>query len=150
MKRLALVIAGYFVAVIAGLLSIVAIYAALSWLPVAPDYFDTMAISAIMAFTVPSIGLFVLIMTFVLTFVQVLIMTMLSELFALRNLWMHALFGAIAATSGFIMVSLTLIAGVSDSDMVDIAIVAVSGLVAGLVYWLIAGREAGFSQQSGL
>lgn len=146
MKRLALATAGYVVAVVAGLLAVVALYAALSSLPNAPDYFDAMAITPIVAIAVPAIGVFVLLLTFVLTFAQAVIATLLSEFFALRSLWVHAVFGAMAAASGFVMVSPTLIDGTSGSDMADIAIVAASGLVAGLVYWLIAGRDAGFAR----
>jgi len=145
-KRLALVIAGYVVAVFAGLFSVVAIYAALSSLPNAPSYFDAMAITPIIAIAVPAIGLFVLMLTFVLTVVQVMVTTLLSEIFALRRPWMHALFGAIAAASGFIMVSPTLLDGTGASDMADIGIVAASGVIGGLVYWLIAGRDAGFGR----
>jgi hypothetical protein len=146
-KRLALATAGYVVAVVAGLLAVVAIYALLSSLPGAPAYFDAMAVSPVVAIAVPVVGLFVLLLTFVLTFVQVLITALLSEFFALRSLWMHALFGALAAATGFMMFAPTLIDGTDPSDMADIGIVAASGLVAGLVYWLIAGRDAGFSRR---
>ena len=96
--------------------------------------------------TIIAIGLFVLMLTFVLTMVPVLVTTLLSEIFALRRPWMHALFGAFAAASGFIMVSPTLLDGTGASDMADIGIVAASGVIGGLVYWLIAGRDAGFGR----
>ena len=49
LKRILMMLAGYLVSVLIGLIAVVAIYAALSSLPNAPDYFDVMGVSPIAA-----------------------------------------------------------------------------------------------------
>lgn len=145
LKRLALMFAAYIVAVPAGLVTLVAMYSALSSLPGAPDYFAALAVSPIVMIAVPPVGLLVLGLTYILTAPQTLVAALFSEFFQLRNVLVHALFGGVAAVSGFVVASPTLVLDISPTDWADIGIVGVSGLVAGVVYWLIAGRRAGFT-----
>ncbi|SFP56986.1 hypothetical protein SAMN03159463_04476 [Mesorhizobium sp. NFR06] len=52
------------------------------------------------------------------------------------------LFGAAAAAAGFMLI---LPDAADDPERWgDMGIIAGAGLVAGLIYWLIAGRDAGF------
>lgn len=53
-------------------------------------------------------------------------------------------FGAAAAAAGFVLIWPSAPEDLSPERWADIGITAAAGLVAGLVYWLIAGREAGF------
>ncbi|AZO08075.1 MULTISPECIES: hypothetical protein [unclassified Mesorhizobium] len=142
LKRILMALAGYLVAVLAGLIAIVAIYAVLSALPNAPAYFDLMGVTPIMVLVVPPLGIFVYFLTIVVTGAQTLVFALIAEFFSLRNFWLHMLFGAAAAAAGFLM----LWPGAPDEPerWADIGIIAAAGLVAGLVYWLIAGRDAGF------
>ena len=144
-KRLALVLAGYLVAVAAGLAVLLAIYLLLSSIPGAPDYFSALALSPIVMLAVPPLGLFVLWLSYILTAPQAAITALLSEFFELRSVFVHAPFGMIAAVSGFVFASPTLAVSISLTDWADIGIVAFSGAAAGMVYWAIAGRNAGFS-----
>lgn len=144
LKRLALVAAGYLVAVVCGLAVLLAVYLLLSSLPGAPDYFSALALSPIVMFAVPPLGLLVLWLSYILTAPQVAVTALVSEFFELRGVFAHALFGMIAAVSGFVFASPTLADSVSMTDWADIGIVAFSGLAAGMVYWAIAGRNAGF------
>ncbi|PDQ20804.1 hypothetical protein CN311_12420 [Mesorhizobium sanjuanii] len=144
LKRVLMMLAGYFVAVLVGLIAVVAIYAALSSLPNAPDYFAFMGVTPIMALVVPPLGMFVYFLTIMLTGLQTLIFTLIAEFFSLRNFWLHMVFGAAAAVGGFALVWPSAPADMSPERWADIGIIAAAGLVAGLIYWLIAGREAGF------
>lgn len=142
LKRILMMLAGYLVSVLVGLIAVVAIYAALSSLPNAPAYFDVMGVSPIAVLVVPPLGMFVYFLTIILTGLQTLIFALVAEFFALRNFLVHMLFGAAAAAAGFF-----LIWPGAEEDVerwADISIIAGAGLVAGLVYWLIAGRDAGF------
>ena len=142
LKRILMMLAGYLVAVLVGLVAVVAIYAALSSLPNAPAYFDVMGVSPIAVLVVPPLGMFVYFLTIVVTGLQTLIFALIAEFFALRNFLVHMLFGAAAAAGGFFLIW----PGAEENAerWADIGIIAAAGLVAGLVYWLIAGRDAGF------
>jgi hypothetical protein len=143
LKRLVLVLIAYFLSVLFGLIAVVVFYSMLSSLPNAPDYFSAMEFSPVVVLVVPAVGLFVYWIALILTVVQTLLVAIVSEFFELRNIFVHALFGMVVAASGFILASPTVIDGIEGSDWADIGIIAASGVVAGLFYWLIAGRDAG-------
>lgn len=125
-----------------GLIAVVAIYAALSALPGAPGYFDVMGVTPIAALVVPPLGMFIYFLTIVLTGLQTLVFALIAEFFSLRNFLLHMLFSAAALAAGF---ALIWPAAPEDPERwPDIGIIAAAGLIAGLVYWLIAGRDAGF------
>jgi hypothetical protein len=142
LKRILMVLAGYLVAVLVGLIAIVVLYIVLSSLPGAPGYFDLMQFTPIAVLVVPPLGMFVYFLTIIVTGLQALVFALIAEFFSLRSFWLHMLFGAIAAVAGFKLFW----SGALDSSehWPDTAIIAAAGLVAGLIYWLIAGREAGF------
>lgn len=144
LKRVLMMLAGYFVAVLVGLIAVVAIYAALSSLPNAPEYFGFMGVTPIAALVVPPLGMFVYFLTIILTGLQTLIFALIAEFFSLRNFWLHMVFGAAAAIGGFARVWPSAPEDMGPERWADITIIAAAGLVAGLIYWLIAGREAGF------
>ncbi|TPK56931.1 MULTISPECIES: hypothetical protein [unclassified Mesorhizobium] len=144
LKRILMVLAGYLVAVLVGLIAVVAIYAVLSSLPNAPRYFDLMGVSPIAALVVPPLGMFIYFLTIVLTGVQTLVFALIAECFSLRGFWLHMLFGGAAAVGGFALIWPSALEDMASERWADIGIIAAAGLVAGLVYWLIAGRDAGF------
>jgi hypothetical protein len=144
LKRLLLAICGYLVALIVGLVAAAMIYGLASTIPGAPDYFAVMALGAFFMLMAPPIGIFVLAVAVAATVTQTLLTTLVSELFALRAVWVHMLFGAIVSVSGFMMIMPTVEDMTTRSLSAEAAIFAASGLVGGLVYWLIAGRNAGF------
>ncbi|MER9950441.1 hypothetical protein [Mesorhizobium sp. M0047] len=144
MKRILMMLAGYLVAVLVGLISIAAIYAVLSSLPNSPNYFDVMGVSPIAVLVVPPLGMFVYFLTIVVTALQTLIFALIAEFFSLRNVLLHMVFGAGAAVAGFALIWPSVPEDMDPQRWVDIGIIAAAGLVAGLLYWLIAGRDAGF------
>ncbi|WP_170136862.1 hypothetical protein [Mesorhizobium loti] len=144
LKRVLMMLAGYFVSVLVGLIAIAVIYAALSSLPNAPDYFDVMGVSPIAVLVVPPLGMFVYFLTIVVTALQTLIFALIAEFFSLRNFLLHMVFGAAAAVGGFALIWPSAPEDMDPERWADIGIIAAAGLVAGLLYWLIAGRDAGF------
>ncbi|TRC99712.1 hypothetical protein FJV76_08780 [Mesorhizobium sp. WSM4303] len=142
LRRILMMLAGFFVSVLIGLIAVVLIYCALSALPNAPDYFGTMKFTPLVVLLWPPLGMFIYFLTIILTGLQTLVFALIAEFFALRNFLVHMLFGAAAAAAGFF-----LIWPGAEEDVerwADIGIIAGAGLIAGLVYWLIAGRDAGF------
>ena len=91
MKRILMMLAGYLVALLVGLVAVVAIYAALSSLPNAPAYFDVMSVSPIAVLVVPPLGMFIYFLTIVVTGLQTLIFALIAESFSLRNVLLHML-----------------------------------------------------------
>ncbi|TGP26707.1 MULTISPECIES: hypothetical protein [unclassified Mesorhizobium] len=142
LKRILMVLAGYLVAVLVGLIALVVIYVALSALPNAPTYFDLMQFTPVAVLVVPPLGMFVYFLTIVVTSIQTLVFALIAEFFSLRSFWLHMLFGGAAAAAGFML--LWPDAPDDPERWADLSIIAAAGLVAGFVYWLIAGRDAGF------
>lgn len=142
LKRILMMLAGYLVAVLVGLIALVVIYMVLSSLPSAPGYFELMQFTPVAVLVVPPLGMFVYFLTIVVTGMQTLVFALIAEFFSLRSFWLHMLFGCAAAAAGFVL--LWPDAPDDPERWADIGIIAGAGLVAGLVYWLIAGRDAGF------
>ena len=114
----------------------------MSSLPNAPGYFELMEFTPVAVLVVPPLGMFVYFLTIVLTGMQTLVLALIAEFFSLRSFWLHMLFGAAAAAAGFMLIWPV---AVDDLERwADMGIIAGAGLVAGLIYWLIAGRDAGF------
>jgi prepilin signal peptidase PulO-like enzyme (type II secretory pathway) len=150
LKRLLLATCGYLVALIVGLVAAAFIYGVASTFPGAPDHFAVMSLGAFFMLMAPPIGVFVLAVAVAATITQTLLTTLISELFALRAAWVHMLFGAIVSASGFTLISDTLEDLTTRSFHAEVAIFTAGGLVGGLVYWLIAGRAAGFRRPASL
>ena len=146
LKRLLLTVVAYVVAVLTGLVSIVILYVVLSSLPGAPGYFSTMSLSPLVVLVVPPAGLLALAIVVILTCLPALAAALISEIFSLRQIWLHGLFGAAIGAGAFIYASPELVGSISGTDWADLAIVAVGGLAGGISYWLIAGRKAGFAR----
>ncbi|WP_376774827.1 hypothetical protein [Mesorhizobium silamurunense] len=142
LKRILMVLAGYLVAVLVGLIALVVIYAVLSSLPNAPSYFELMQLTPVAVLVVPPLGMFVYFLTIVVTGMQTLVFALIAEFFSLRSFWLHMLFGGAAAAAGFMLFWPD--APDDPERLADLSIIVAAGLVAGFVYWLIAGRDAGF------
>jgi hypothetical protein len=146
LKRLLLMAVGYLAAVPVGLISMVAVYFVLSALPDAPEYFAWVSISPLVVVAAPAVGVFVLIFAVILTGLPSFVAALLAELFSLRRLWLFGPLGAVMATGAFIYVSPLQYGPADLTDWLDLAIVALGGFSGGVTYWLIAGRNAGFSR----
>lgn len=114
----------------------------LSSLPNAPGYFELMQLPPVALLVVPPLGMFVYFLTIVVTGMQTLVFALIAEFFSLQSFWLHMLFGCAEAAAGFVL--LWPDAPDDPERWADMGIIVGAGLVAGLVYWLIAGRDAGF------
>lgn len=141
LKRVFFALMGYGVALLVGLVAIVAIYAFASYLPNTPAYFDAMAMSPIAMLFVPPFWILYLMIAGAATFVPATLWAVVSETFSLRSIWLHLLAGLATAAFGYLLIGSQTI-GVEN--LPDLAIVVGAGPFGGLVYWLIAGRDAGF------
>lgn len=140
-KRIFLVLCGYAVALLVGLVAIVAIYAFASYLPNAPGYFVAMSMTPIAMLFVPPFWILYLMIAAAATFVPMTLWALISESFSLRSIWLHLLAGLATATFGYLLIGNQT---VGVENLPDVAIIAAAGPFGGLVYWLIAGRDAGF------
>lgn len=143
LKRLALVAAGYLLALIAGLAVVILLYAILSALPGAPPYFEWLATTSLLALLAPPVALFLLLLAILVTAPPMLAVAAITEGFALRPVWLHMILAALVGLCGFVMAVPAIDETVSRSDLADFGIVAAASAVAGILYWLIAGRRAG-------
>jgi hypothetical protein len=146
LKRVLLMLAGYLVAVLVGLIGVAIIYGLLSFLPNAPDYFIYMGMTPLAVLFFPPVALIVYLLTIVLTAAQTIVFALTAEIFALRGLWMHALFGAVTATSGLALVAGGSVQESLPAGWTEFGVVAAAGIASGICYWLIAGRSAGFGR----
>lgn len=144
LKRILLIVVAYLAAVLVGLISIVIFYLVLSSLPGAPSYFSTMSLSPIVILVVPPVGLIVYGVAVFLTCLPSLVGALVSEIFSLRQLWLFGLLGAAIGAGAFVYASPELVGTIAGTDWADLGIVALGGFAAGITYWLIAGRKAGF------
>jgi hypothetical protein len=143
LKRILLIVVGYLAAAPVGLISILIVYLILSSLPGAPSYFEAMAMSPLVILAVPPVALFVLFIAVILTCLPALAAAIVSEIFSLRQVWLHGLLGGAIGAGTFVYASPELVGTIEGTDWADLAIVAVGGLAGGITYWLIAGRRAG-------
>lgn len=144
-KRVLLALVGYFVGVIVALISVVILYFVLSSLPGAPSYFAAMAMSPLLILIFPPAWLVVLYIAIILTWLPTVAAALISELFSLRQLWLHGPLGAAIGAGAFLYTSPVLLGTINGTDWADLAIVAAGGFCGGIAYWLIAGRNAGFA-----
>lgn len=139
-------VAGYAVALLIGLFAVSVIYGILGSLPNAPSYYVAFELAPMAIIFLPGLALLAILIAFIVTVAQSLIAGVLAEIFRLRNFALHMLFGALIAASGFALIMPTEQTGIPESTSTEMIVMAVAGAIAGFVYWMIAGREAGFKR----
>lgn len=145
-KRMLLMAVAYVVAVPVGLVAILLVYMTLSSLPGAPSYFTTISLSPLVVLAVPPVALIVAALAIILTSLPTLIVSLIGEIFALRQWWLYAAAGAAISAGAFVVASPELVGAIGGTDWIDMAIVAAGGFFAGTAFWGIAGRKAGFGR----
>ena len=148
LKRLLLMFAGYIVALAIGLFAVAAIYGILGSLPDAPSYYVAFELAPLALLLLPHLALLAIIIALISTVMQALLAGLLSEIFSLRNFALHTLFGSLTAVSGFLLIAPVEESGVPSPTPIEYVVMAIAGAIAGFVYWMIAGREAGFRRRS--
>lgn len=148
LKRLFLALFGYFIALLLGLVAIVVIYSVLSFLPGSPAYFKDMSMTPIMLLLLPPLWILYILVAFGCTVIPALVAILVSESFSLRQVWLHMLFGGLCALIGYVLLAPQTEGVQQGPALPDLGIVLGAGLVAGFVYWLVAGRDAGFRRSA--
>jgi hypothetical protein len=85
------------------------------------------------------LGIFIASIAAAMIAVPVLVLAIISEFFGLRSLWFHTVAGLVLGGGA----SLLWMGGIESGEWDRLAASAASGIIGALVYWLIAGRNAG-------
>ena len=97
LKRLLLVVLAYLVAVLVTLIGVVIIYSVLSNLPAAPDYFAWFNWAPLVGILAPFAAGFIYMLALMISAVPTLLAAIVTEGLGLRQVWLHALLGAVVA-----------------------------------------------------
>lgn len=147
LKRLFLALFGYLIALLIGLIAIVVIYSVLIYLPGSPDYFKDMAVTPIALLLLPPLWVLYILVAFGCTIIPAIIVMLASEALSLRRAWLHMLFGALTSLFGYVLLAPQTEDVQTGPALPDLVIILGAGLVGGFVYWLVAGRDAGFRRR---
>lgn len=143
-KRVLLVAIGYCLALLTALVTAIIAYFILIEIPGVPTYFTGLALSPLVFLAAPATLLLVLIVSVMFTGPPSVVLGLLGEIFSLRALWLYAPVGAVIGVGAYAYGTTFLVDGIDQSDWVDLGVVALAGGVGGVVYWMFAGRNAGF------
>ncbi|MGE3363406.1 MAG: hypothetical protein AB7I34_08110 [Rhizobiaceae bacterium] len=147
LKRIFLALFGYLVALVVGLVAIVVLYSILSYLPVSPDYFKLMSLAPIALLLVSPLWFFYFFIAIVATMVPAAVVMLAGEMLSLRKAWLNVLFGGAVALVGYTLLSTETYTVSAAQAPADFGVIFGAGLVGGFIYWLIAGRDAGFRRR---
>jgi hypothetical protein len=141
--RVLLLIVGYLAGLTAGSAALPGILLIISSLVSDSEIFKLLGLGPFIILAAPIIMFYILWITLVLTFIPAVILNGLTEIFRLRRLWLHMLIAIVLALGAGLLLAPDWFSGMNrDRWLITMAIV-VSAAIAGVVYWMIAGREAG-------
>jgi len=147
--RLAFVVLGYFAGIAAGSAAFPCALTLISLFVPDSALWDWLGLGPIAVIAAPMLFFVVLWMTVIMTFIPAAIANLLTEIFAVRILGAHLAIAVALAASAAIILDPTWF-DVMGTDRMLITLAAFLGaLVGGLVYWAIAGRNAGFRSGRG-
>jgi hypothetical protein len=141
--RLITIIAAYLGGVIGLLVAFAILFGLASLVPSAPGYWTLTGVSPVIFAGAPTVGLFVIATAIVLSAIPVLLIVVLAELFSWRSWAVYAIPAATLSAVIYWAFSPRTIDGLDRIGLIEVVLFAVSGAVAGLIYWAIAGRRAG-------
>jgi len=143
-KRIAFVVIGYLVGLVASAAAFPGILFPISLLKPASQLWQYLGLGPIAVVVAPVILVYIMSIVLVLTFIPAAVLKLITEVFALRQLWLHILIALVlSAVAGLMLVPDWFSAMDGDRWLLTFA-VALSALVGGVVYWAIAGQRAGF------
>ena len=141
--RLVRIGAAYVLELVAGALSLVALFAVASWLPSAPVYWTVTALSPILFVGAPAVAVFLTILVIVVSAIPAAFLIALTEIFNLRAWVLYAGVFALVAGGMYFSFSFRMIGGLDRIGMLEAGMFALAGCIAGTAYWLVAGQSAG-------
>lgn len=146
-KRIAFVVLGYFAA-LAGAAVFPGILLFISYFKPDSELWQLLGLGPIAVVVAPIILFYIMSIVMVLTFIPAAILKLITEIFALRWLWLHMLISVLLAGIAGLMIMPDWFSAMTPDRWLITLSIALSSLVAGLVYWAIAGQRAGFRREA--
>lgn len=148
-KRIAFVVLGYVVALAAGATVFPIILALISAFYPDSELWQTMGFAPLALLVAPIILFYSMWIVMILTAIPAAILNGLTEIFGLRALWLHLLIAALLAVGASLLLMPDWFLDMNFNRWLITFAILLSALLAGLVYWAIAGQRAGFRQAEG-
>jgi hypothetical protein len=146
-KRIAFVVLGYFAGLAAGAASFPGILAIISALNPSSQLWQMMGFAPFALLVAPIILFYIMWIVMMLTFIPAAILNALTEIFDLRRLWLHLLIAVLLAGGAGLLIAPDWFTDMNlDRWLITFAIL-LSALIAGFVYWGIAGQYAGMRRE---
>jgi len=142
--RLCFVVLGYFAGIAAGSAAFPCALALISLFVPDSTLWDWLGLGPIAMIAAPMLFFVVLWITVVMTFIPAAIANLLTEFFAIRFLGVHLAIAVVLAASAGIILDPTWFDDMGTNRVLITLAAFLGALVGGLVYWAIAGRNAGF------
>ncbi|MFO0993159.1 MAG: hypothetical protein U1E67_14640 [Hyphomicrobiales bacterium] len=143
-SRIAFVVLGYFAGIASGSAAFPCVLAIISAFVPDSALWDWLGLGPVAMVAAPILFLFVMWITVVMTFIPAAIANLLTEAFAIRNVYVHILIAIGLAVSAGLIIDPTWFAMMGTDRMLITFAAFCGAVVGGLVYWAIAGRNAGF------
>jgi len=141
--RIGMVVLGYFAALAAGSAAFPGLLALISLLRPDSKLWEWLGLGPVAFLVAPMVFVFVLTMNFALTYVPAAIAHLVTEYFSLRALWLHIAIAAALSLGAGLRLLPDWFAGMNVDRWLITLAALLAAAVAGLVYWAIAGRNAG-------
>jgi len=142
-KRIAFVVLGYFAGLAAGAAAFPGILLFIAYFKPESQLWQVLGLGPIAVVVAPVILVYIMSIVMILTFIPAAVLKLITEIFGMRWLWLHLVISLLlAAVAGLMIMPDWFSAMTADRWLITLAI-ALSALVAGVVYWAIAGRMAG-------
>lgn len=143
-KRIVIVVLGYVAGLAAGATAFPGLLLLISTFNPGSELWQWLGLGPVAVAVAPVILFSIMWIVMVLTAIPAAVLNLTAEIFGLRQFWLHLLISLVlAAVAGLILVPDWFFAMNLNRGLITLA-VALSALVAGVVYWAIAGRKAGF------
>jgi hypothetical protein len=110
---------------------------------------DWLGLGPVAMIAAPVLFFFLMWITVIMTFIPAAIANVVTEAFAIRNLYVHILIAIGLAVSAGLIIDPTWFSMMGTDRMLITFAAFCGAVVGGLVYWAVAGRNAGFRTTSG-
>ena len=147
--RLAFVVLGYFAGIASGSAAFPCVLAVISAFVPDSALWDWLGLGPIAMVAAPVLFFVVLWITVVMTFIPAAIANILTEAFAIRNVYVHILIAIGLAVSAGLIIDHTWFSMMGTDRMLITFAAFCGAVVGGVVYWAITGRHAGFGASPG-
>lgn len=141
--RIGYVILGYFAGIATGSAAFPCVLALISRFVPGSQLWQWLGLGPVAMIAAPIFFFVIMWITVIMTFIQAIIANALTEVFAVRALWAHLLIGLGLSVSASLILDPQWFAEMSLDKWLVTAAALCGALLGGLVYWAIAGRNAG-------